>query len=104
MTMDYARDTRPDSIGLPHPVLPAGPLRRPDRASEAVTIVARAVAELLRSEQLSPLSEMQVQRMGGRGARRLVRRVYLAHGIALDEASVGQRAEALRELAAGVVL
>lgn len=65
---------------------------------DSVPDITLAVAELLASEQLPPLNENQVRMMVGRGLRVLVRRVYGAHGIALDEASLQCRLDAMTEI------
>jgi phosphoglycolate phosphatase len=65
---------------------------------DSVPDITRAVAELLKSEHLPPLSEDQVRIMVGRGLRALVRRVYDAQGLALDEASLQCRIDAMAEI------
>ena len=65
---------------------------------DSVPDITAAVAELLASEQLPALSEAQVRRMIGRGLKVLVRRVYDAQGIALDEASLECRLADMREV------
>ena len=65
---------------------------------DSVPDITRAVAELLASEQLPPLTEDQVRMMVGRGLRALVRRVYGAQGMALDEASLQCRVDAMEEI------
>lgn len=60
--------------------------------------ITAAVAELLAAEQLPPLSEQQIRMMIGRGLKVLVRRVYDAQGIALDEASLERRLGDMREV------
>jgi phosphoglycolate phosphatase len=65
---------------------------------DSVPDITRAVAELLASEQLPPLSQDQVRMMVGRGLRGLVRRVYGAQGLALDEASLQCRIDAMSEI------
>lgn len=57
-----------------------------------------SVNELLASEHLPPLEESQVRTMAGRSIRMLVRRVYLAQGIALDVASLDCRTDAMMEM------
>lgn len=63
---------------------------------DSVPDITAAVAELLAAEQLPPLSEEQVRVMVGRGLKVLVRKVYDAQGIALDEASLECRLEDMR--------
>jgi phosphoglycolate phosphatase len=65
---------------------------------DSVPDITAAVAELLASEQLPPLSQDQVRMMIGRGLKVLVRRVYDAQGIALDEASLECRLADMREV------
>jgi phosphoglycolate phosphatase len=65
---------------------------------DSVPDITLAVAELLHSEQLPALGEAQVRRMIGHGVRNLVRRAYSAHGIALDEDSLDQRADAMFDI------
>lgn len=65
---------------------------------DSVPDITLAVAELLASEHLPPLGEDQVRRMVGRGLRALVRRVYDAQGMALDEASLQCRIDAMEEI------
>jgi phosphoglycolate phosphatase len=65
---------------------------------DSVPDITLAVAELLASEKLPPLSQDQIRMMVGRGLRVLVRRVYDAQGIALDEASLQCRLDAMTEI------
>lgn len=65
---------------------------------DSVPDITAAVAELLAAEKLPPLSEDQVRMMVGRGLKVLVRKVYDAQGMALDEASLECRLEDMREV------
>jgi len=65
---------------------------------DSVPDITAAVAELLAAEKLPPLSEDQVRLMVGRGLKVLVRRVYDAQGMALDEASLECRLDDMREV------
>jgi len=65
---------------------------------DSVPDITAAVAELLAAEQLPPLNQDQVRMMVGRGLKVLVRRVYDAQGMALDEASLECRLEDMREV------
>lgn len=65
---------------------------------DSVPDITAAVAELLAAEKLPPLSEDQVRMMVGRGLKVLVRRVYDAQGMALDEASLECRLDDMREV------
>jgi phosphoglycolate phosphatase len=65
---------------------------------DSVPDITAAVAELLAAEKLPPLSEDQVRAMVGRGLKVLVRKVYDAQGMALDEASLECRLDDMREV------
>jgi phosphoglycolate phosphatase len=65
---------------------------------DSVPDITAAVNELLAAEQLPALSEQQIRRMVGRGLKVLVRRVYDAQGMALDEASLECRLADMREV------
>ena len=65
---------------------------------DSVPDITLSVNELLASEQLPALEEAQVRRMVGHGIRSLVRKVYLAQGIALDVASLDCRTDAMLEI------
>jgi phosphoglycolate phosphatase len=65
---------------------------------DSVPDITLAVAELLASEKLPALGEDQVRRMVGHGIRGLVRRVYNAQGIALDEDLLDQKTDAMLQV------
>ena len=65
---------------------------------DSVPDITAAVAELLAAEHLPPLSQEQVRAMVGRGLKVLVRKVYDAQGMALDEASLECRLDDMREV------
>ena len=65
---------------------------------DSVPDITLSVNELLASEQLPTLDEAQVRRMVGHGIRALVRKAYLAQGIALDVASLDCRTDAMMEI------
>jgi phosphoglycolate phosphatase len=65
---------------------------------DSVPDITLSANELLASEQLPALEEAQVRRMVGHGIRALVRKAYLAQGIALDAASLDCRTDAMMEI------
>src|SRR3569833_945073 len=65
---------------------------------DSVPDITLSVNELLASEQLPTLDEAQVRRMVGHGIRSLVRKAYLAQGIAHDVAALDCRTNAMLEI------
>lgn len=65
---------------------------------DSVSDLTLSINELLASEHLPALEEAQVRSMCGRSIRMLVRRAYLALGIALDVASLDCRTDAMLEM------
>ena len=65
---------------------------------DSVPDLTLSINELLASEHLPTLAEVQVRTMVGRSIRMLVRRAYLALGIALDVASLDCRTDAMMEM------
>lgn len=65
--------------------------------TDSVADLSRAINELFASEKLPLIEEVHVRNIVGRGIRALVRRAYLAQGVALDVASLDCRVEAMVE-------
>jgi phosphoglycolate phosphatase len=100
-TMDMIMDM-PRTVGTPRDerlAMPRAALFDLDGTLiDSVPDITAAVAELLAAEQLPPLSQDQVRAMVGRGLKVLVRKVYDAQGMALDEASLECRLDDMREV------
>lgn len=88
------RDATPVAWRMPKAVL----LDLDGTLIDSVSDVTLSINELLASEHLPVLDEAQVQRMIGNGIRSLVRRAYLAQGVALDVASLECRTDAMLEI------
>jgi phosphoglycolate phosphatase len=65
---------------------------------DSVPDITLAINELLASEQLPPFEAVHVRSMVGHGVRALVRKAYLAQGIALDVDSLDDRTHAMMEI------
>jgi phosphoglycolate phosphatase len=65
---------------------------------DSVPDITLAINELVTSEHLPPLEEAHVRGMVGHGIRALVRKAYLAEGVALDLDSLDCRNDAMMEI------